>query len=98
MKGESSVNLNRLVPGPGAYDTTKTDMSPQGKYVISKMQNCLTRKFAISRRKPLAERSDSPGPGNYKLPSEFGYYMSRKAYERTIKTAGGEKEKEKENH
>jgi hypothetical protein len=33
------------------------------------MKNCLTRKFAITTRKPIAENNENPGPGNYKLPS-----------------------------
>lgn len=41
------------------------------------MRNCLTRKFAITTRKPLADRSDVPGPGNYKLPSQFGHYIAK---------------------
>ncbi|CAM6002317.1 unnamed protein product [Sphagnum balticum] len=45
---------DKKVPGPGAYDTSHIDFSPQGKYVTSRMKNCLTRKFAITTRKPLA--------------------------------------------
>ena len=44
------------------------------------MKNCLTRKFAISTRKPIADRNDNPGPGNYKLPSDFGHYVARHAF------------------
>lgn len=47
------------------------------------MQNCLTRKFAITTRRPIADRNENPGPGNYQLPSEFGHYLSRKAFQET---------------
>lgn len=78
--GRTETHLTK-VPGPGAYDTSHADLSPQGRYVSSKMGNCLTRKFAITTRKPIAENNENPGPGNYKLPSEFGHYVARKAFE-----------------
>jgi hypothetical protein len=43
------------VPGPGFYDTSHVELSPVGKYVVSRMKNCLTRKFAIINRKPIAD-------------------------------------------
>ncbi len=70
------------MPGPGAYDPgANVDLSPKGKYVISRMKNCLTRKFNISSRRPLADRSETPGPGIYRVPSDFGHYVSRSAFE-----------------
>lgn len=45
--------VENKVPGPGSYDTSHVDLSPSGKYVNSKMRNCLTRKFAITTRRPL---------------------------------------------
>ncbi len=27
----------------------------------------------------MGDRKNTPGPGNYKLPSEFGYYIAKKA-------------------
>lgn len=45
------------------------------------MRTCLTRKFAITTRKPIAENNENPGPGNYKLPSQFGHYVARTAFE-----------------
>jgi hypothetical protein len=50
---KESASTSKL-PGPGAYDTRTIDLSPKGRYVISKMKNCLTRKFAITTRRPLA--------------------------------------------
>jgi hypothetical protein len=47
---------------------------------MSKIHNCTTRKFdGFSGRGEIAERKNTPGPGNYKAPSEFGYYISKKA-------------------
>ena len=46
------------MPGPGSYDVGHdVDLSPQGKYISSKMGNCLTRKFAITSRKPIADNN-----------------------------------------
>jgi hypothetical protein len=43
------------------------------------MHNCTTRKFGgFSGRGEIADRKNTPGPGNYRLPSEFGYYISKK--------------------
>ena len=57
------------------------DLSPAGRYAISRLKNCLTRKFAITTRKPINENNENPGPGSYKIPSEFGHYVGRKAFE-----------------
>ena len=73
--------MTSKIPGPGSYGTESVDLSPVGKYVISKLKSCLTRKFAITTRKPINENNENPGPGSYKLPSDFGHYASRKAFE-----------------
>lgn len=54
-KSNGVPNFNRLevrcktteskVPGPGHYDTSKADLSPTGKYYVSKIMNCTSRKF-----------------------------------------------------
>lgn len=44
----------------------------------SKLQNCLTSTFHGSERKFLGNKTNTPGPGNYRLPSDFGYYDSVK--------------------
>lgn len=43
------------------------------------MHNSLARKFGSSIREPLAPNNITPGPGSYKLPSEFGYYLAKNA-------------------
>ena len=52
-------------------------MSPEGKYFVSKIHNSQARSFGNSLRQPLAPKSSTPGPGNYRLPSEFGHYESK---------------------
>lgn len=54
--GRSHTQSNK-VPGPGSYDTSHVDLSPGGKYVVSRMKNCLSRKFAITTRKPIADNN-----------------------------------------
>jgi len=77
---ERCKTTENRVPGPGFYDTSKADLSPTGKYSISKIMNCTARKFdGFSGRGEFVERKNTPGPGNYKLPSEFGHYVSKKA-------------------
>jgi hypothetical protein len=39
------------------------------------------RTFGHAVRASFASRCQTPGPGNYKLPSEFGHYISRKEYD-----------------
>lgn len=57
------------VPGPGAYDVSKTDFSPEGKYCMSSMPNVLSSKFGKSERANLVNKSSTPSPGSYRLPS-----------------------------
>jgi hypothetical protein len=41
----------------------------------------MSRKFGGALRHSLAPNTvTTPGPGNYKLPSEFGHYLAKKAY------------------
>ena len=63
-------------------------MSPEGKYVLSRMENSLVRKFGSGVREPLAPKSSTPGPGCYRLPSEFGYYVGKNAVKKPS-TANG---------
>lgn len=76
------------VPGPGHYDTSKIDLSPNGKYSISKILNCTTRKFdGFAARGDIIDKKETPGPGNYRLPSEFGHYLSKKALKKHLSMA-----------
>jgi hypothetical protein len=64
-------------------------LSPTGKYAVSKIHNCTSRRFdGFSGRGEIADLKNTPGPGNYKLPSEFGYYIAKKAYNKMGGTKG----------
>ncbi len=65
-------------PPPGTYEFSKSSLSPDGRYPLSKMENVKVRKFGSSLRTSLADKKDTPGPGNYRLPSDFGHYVSSK--------------------
>lgn len=78
MLGRCQTAENKL-PGPGAYDVTAhQDISPEGRYCLSSSQNCLARSFGSSQRGDVTLNRQTPGPGNYRIPSEFGYYVSKK--------------------
>lgn len=76
-------------PGPGSYTVNGVDLSPKGKYVSSRLHNCLVSSFEGSERKFFCDKTNTPGPGNYKLPSEFGYYESGKKLTKTIEKMSG---------
>mmetsp|Transcript_36338 Transcript_36338/g.32606 ORF Transcript_36338/g.32606 Transcript_36338/m.32606 type:complete len:137 (+) Transcript_36338:435-845(+) len=61
-------------PGPGQYDT-KLGIKPGGFYYISKYKSNLARSFGTSGTRAVStDRRDVPGPGSYRIPSDFGYY------------------------
>lgn len=72
--------MHSTAPGPGKYDIKAQEMSPEGRYISSKMHNSMVRKFGTSMRQPMSSQNSTPGPGNYRLPSEFGYYTSKSAW------------------
>jgi hypothetical protein len=79
--GRCQTAANKL-PGPGAYDVSAyQDISPKGKYCLSSSQNCLAKSFGSSQREDVLLNKLTPGPGNYRIPSEFGYYASKKRSE-----------------
>lgn len=45
--------------------------------------------FEGSERKFFIDKTNTPGPGNYKLPSEFGYYESGKKLKKLIEKMSG---------
>ena len=61
-------------PGPGAHETVSMTECCKPSQMCSNYHNILTKKFGppkptISR----IERFATPGPANYRLPSDFGY-------------------------
>ena len=41
---------NYRVPGPGTYDFSKVNLSPEGKYSLSRLQSAKTTKFGQAKR------------------------------------------------
>ena len=69
-KAGRCTSAMNLVPGPGSYDTsTNQDLSPKGRYALSKTSNCASRSFTRSSRGDIYHNCKNPGPGSYKLPS-----------------------------
>ncbi|KAL4443097.1 hypothetical protein ABPG74_002164 [Tetrahymena malaccensis] len=63
-------------PGPGTYKPI-VSINPDGKYFVSKFKSSNSRSFTHSKRITNGVSQFTPGPGSYRLPSEFGYYESK---------------------
>lgn len=50
-----------------------------GVYPVSNLHSSKVRSFSKETRKTFSQGflTKTPGPGNYRLPSEFGYYESK---------------------
>jgi hypothetical protein len=72
------ISVSKQNPGPANYEP-KLGMSPKGDYFISKLKNSGCRTFyhfdRSTKLTPFA--TETPGPGNYRLPSDFGHYESK---------------------
>lgn len=55
-------------------------MNKTGSYFVSKFMSSMCRTHYHSERKTLSPNTNTktPGPGNYRLPSDFGYYEAKK--------------------
>jgi len=73
-------------PPPDRYTAVDT-INKMGDYCQSKFKNSLVRSFSQADRNTLGinikKKNPYPGPGNYRLPSEFGYYISSEAKKTT---------------
>lgn len=78
------VEVKSPNPGPGAYDNLST-INPNGSYYLSKFRSSFCRTFSHSMRKESSNPSfvGTPGPGSYKIPSDFGHYESAKTQKAT---------------
>ncbi|KAL4476561.1 hypothetical protein ABPG74_010294 [Tetrahymena malaccensis] len=69
--------IKSAAPGPGTYQP-KNDLNSSGQYVLSYNRGDGTRAFSNQARKSFtdiqANKSFTPGPGNYRIPSDFGNY------------------------
>jgi len=59
----------------GFYDM-KYQMNGSGNYFVSNFRNSQCRTFSKSTRAFIKVMGDAPGPGEYRTPSDFGYYES----------------------
>lgn len=65
-----------IVPGPGQYEEKNT-LADKGHYVLSTIAGPQTQRFAKGPKgKYMSEVTSVPGPGAYRVVSEFGYYNS----------------------
>lgn len=64
-------------PGPGQYPLN-TGISKDGQYFVSGFKSSKCRSFAHDVRRTFSQDNlrGAPGPGQYRIPSEFGYYES----------------------
>jgi len=64
--------------GPGKYKHDAASMPANGVYSFAKFKNSKSRRFGKEKRNPLGlnGRDRVPGPGSYRLPSDFGWYES----------------------
>ena len=69
------VSTHLKVPGPGQYETLGNTGSPSHN---SNFHNIKTRNFGSeARQSAWVARFNTPGPGTYRPPSDFGYVTAR---------------------
>jgi len=85
----NDYNPTKNVPGPGTYDNRPT-IDPKGAYFVSKFHSSMCRSFSHAQRKGLGINAEGvPGPGSYRLPSEFGYYEAKGVKDGGSQSSGG---------
>lgn len=77
---EDDLRHKRTLPGPGDYYPSD---QLAGQYLLSNFKSYGTRKYVPdahqnSSRNYTPLKSDTPGPGQYLAPSDFGYLEMRK--------------------
>jgi hypothetical protein len=81
VRSKRFYDLKPGFPGPGTYTpiaATKED----GSYFVSKFRSSLCRTFSKGIRKNASMIKfgpETPGPGSYRIPSDFGYYEAGKS-------------------
>lgn len=69
------IPVQTRIPGPGSY-YPKDGLSGDGSYFLSRIPSSQCRTFGRSTRSVSVQRLQTPGPGSYRLPSDFGFYDS----------------------
>ena len=67
------LNLDNL-PSPGSYNIDKGFL--KNSEVLSTVKSPGSTKFTSSSREFMNVQNENPGPGAYRLPSDFGHYES----------------------
>ncbi len=62
----------KFIPGPGSYEIRDYN---DGNYILSQFKNAGVRRFGTAARMQmkLGVSRETPGPGAYRPPSDFGY-------------------------
>jgi len=82
IQWKKSARQLTLAPGPGQYQPLRT-ITETGTYFVSKLHSSQCRRFGTEVRDTLSNRGTfifTPGPGNYRIPSEFGQYEAAPKY------------------
>ena len=67
--------IKSKVPGPGYYPMKNTLGEKNGQYILSTVPSSGTQRFGKCRRNTeVIPRTQVPGPGAYRVLSEFGHY------------------------
>lgn len=91
------TRLYRHIPGPGTYNPSDVDSS-LGGYIVSNYKNGGNVKFikpklppqgGLRSKTPMNARAATPGPGQYLLPSDFGYLEGPKGSPRNHMSTQG---------
>lgn len=79
--------LKQRAPGPGAYEPGD-GISAKGRYFLSTMQSSKAPHFLKGPRDTSTSpsRVSTPGPGSYRVPSDFGYGQEESIEEKANKT------------
>jgi len=68
------LSIGTITPGPGHY-RDRNIMNKEGQYVLSTNRSDGQRPFLQDKRELKLEGNRyTPGPGNYRMPSDFGHY------------------------
>lgn len=72
-------------PGPGAYD--EYGKTANGNNFPSHFHTIKSPTFGFGERTDFAIRNKTPGPGTYRLPSDFGHPQTVDINEKILKSA-----------
>lgn len=76
--GHVSKSMDRNIPGPGSYNHSVI-RDDGAKAILSNKISIRNIRFGQSKRNWIDLKNQTPGPGQYRLPSDFGYYKSKVA-------------------